>query len=370
MGLFKKQDTKFTFVPSVSAIDIDNSIWNQGMFSYFDETSTRNTNYLINNNLTPFDDIYSNDNNSHHTVREPFLLENIIEYEIMYDNMYIQNRIINEIGGFKISRDFEAKDKIIAGKDVSSNLAVTYYGTNGIAYSHTKHINQGNVIIKNGTTVTMQAGEIIEFEDGFEVEEGASFEATVGTDPCSGNTKTIKQIIIPPHISGRNTVCGSTVFNTECSGNCEIEWQLTGENTSVTASGTGFSIDSLPYGQYTIYCTKITDKGTATRTKVIKVKCNTLEKSLEQQMYANKQLQKEDIVLYPNPANTEFTILINSKNEINFSVEIKDIFGKIVKTENDLSNNSKLSIKELSAGIYFVKIKTNGNEVVKKLIIN
>ena len=91
---------------------------------------------------------------------------------------------------------------------------------------------------------------------------------------------------------------------------------------------------------------------------------------MEQQIIANKQLQNSDIALYPNPANTQFSISINTPEQIVFNVEIKDIFGKTVKSKNNLSNNANIDIRELSSGVYFVKIKTDNNEVVKKLIEN
>lgn len=76
------------------------------------------------------------------------------------------------------------------------------------------------------------------------------------------------------------------------------------------------------------------------------------------------------IRLFPNPSNGEFTLESAHHNiELN-SVEITDISGRIIY--NKIINLPKTTIQlELEAGVYIVKIKTqNGNEVVKRLIVN
>ncbi len=81
----------------------------------------------------------------------------------------------------------------------------------------------------------------------------------------------------------------------------------------------------------------------------------------------------ENIVMYPNPANTIVTITVNSLMELNSSISIVDMLGReIFNTEiNSLqteNNTFKLDISELNNGIYFVLINSD-KRFVKKLVV-
>jgi len=72
-------------------------------------------------------------------------------------------------------------------------------------------------------------------------------------------------------------------------------------------------------------------------------------------------LISENINIYPNPTNG----IINFDKVGNITkVEITDISGKIVKT----FSNKNIDISELNSGIYFLKIKTDNETVVTKVI--
>ena len=73
-----------------------------------------------------------------------------------------------------------------------------------------------------------------------------------------------------------------------------------------------------------------------------------------------------NIVMYPNPANDRVTIT----NLENASVAIFDIVGKSVITTTGISGDTSLNVSQLSAGTYFVRIESQGDTQVKKLVIN
>ncbi|MDP9956423.1 surface protein [Epilithonimonas hungarica] len=77
---------------------------------------------------------------------------------------------------------------------------------------------------------------------------------------------------------------------------------------------------------------------------------------------ATNELQSKKIQIYPNPAK-DFILIDNLKN--NTEVEIYDIQGKLVKKEK--YNNSPISLKNLSQGIYILKIPTENYS--QKLIV-
>ena len=85
--------------------------------------------------------------------------------------------------------------------------------------------------------------------------------------------------------------------------------------------------------------------------------------SIEDQIFA------DGILLYPNPVSDGLTIVNNSGEEI-FSVSIIDISGKIIDTLdlNSSSNEQIISLRELSAGMYFVHITTENVIAVKRIV--
>jgi hypothetical protein len=71
------------------------------------------------------------------------------------------------------------------------------------------------------------------------------------------------------------------------------------------------------------------------------------------------------IKIYPNPTAEKLTI---ESDELRIeSVSICDIFGKIQKIENWRTENT-IDISHLLSGVYFVKIRTEAGEVVRKVV--
>lgn len=73
--------------------------------------------------------------------------------------------------------------------------------------------------------------------------------------------------------------------------------------------------------------------------------------------------------MYPNPASADLTIQLPSDSE-NATVQFYDYLGRLALTKNISSSNDKLNIKELSAGIYILKVisedKIGSQKFVKK----
>ncbi len=75
------------------------------------------------------------------------------------------------------------------------------------------------------------------------------------------------------------------------------------------------------------------------------------------------------IAIYPNPSSGIYTITTN-----NFpleKIEVYDVTGKIINTENNIqisNNSSVLNLTHVSSGLYFVKITVNNQTTTKKII--
>lgn len=90
--------------------------------------------------------------------------------------------------------------------------------------------------------------------------------------------------------------------------------------------------------------------------------------------FAELSSNGSDFAVYPNPANNFAVVLLKLSDEQNVSIEIYNMLGDKVYSM-DAGNtqagmhNYKLNTAEFSAGVYFVKVITNGSTQVKKLEI-
>jgi hypothetical protein len=73
----------------------------------------------------------------------------------------------------------------------------------------------------------------------------------------------------------------------------------------------------------------------------------------------------EAVQVCPNLA--EGCIYIDSEND-NVQVHIRNAMGQLVIAEEFFKNNSKINLTGLQAGIYFITIKSSGNERIMKFI--
>lgn len=73
------------------------------------------------------------------------------------------------------------------------------------------------------------------------------------------------------------------------------------------------------------------------------------------------------LLLYPNPANREFSILINDPRLAKEKIEVNvyDVLGKLVLASDGVQ---KINIQGLAEGIYLVNIRAGGFSVQKRLI--
>lgn len=81
-----------------------------------------------------------------------------------------------------------------------------------------------------------------------------------------------------------------------------------------------------------------------------------------------KELAEEnEFSISPNPANESVTVSIHTR-EKNVQVEIYNALGQKVISEKMVTNELKISIAELQAGTYFIKLVGTENQSTKKLI--
>ncbi|MCG2417922.1 T9SS type A sorting domain-containing protein [Aequorivita sp. F47161] len=77
----------------------------------------------------------------------------------------------------------------------------------------------------------------------------------------------------------------------------------------------------------------------------------------------------ENLEIYPNPTSESFTVR-SSQLILETTISVYDIQGKLLFSEKMLPQNGKLTmdISSLENGVYFVKISSEENSIVKKII--
>ena len=95
---------------------------------------------------------------------------------------------------------------------------------------------------------------------------------------------------------------------------------------------------------------------------------NTFETEFVAQSLSVDEYSTDDFALYPNPASSIVNIKLKNPSSGNTSVEIIDVQGKTV-IQNTINETLQLNVKNIEAGLYFVKLKQNSKQTIKKLII-
>ncbi len=77
-------------------------------------------------------------------------------------------------------------------------------------------------------------------------------------------------------------------------------------------------------------------------------------------------------LLYPNPSNGNYVIEINTDQNENYTIDIFDLSGKNILTQNGSlisGSNTILIAQNFVAGVYLVKVKTDSGEMNVKVVV-
>lgn len=72
--------------------------------------------------------------------------------------------------------------------------------------------------------------------------------------------------------------------------------------------------------------------------------------------------------LFPNPTSDVLNLEIQNSKHQNVNIEILSAIGQRVFTDRFIENNIQLNVKDLSNGIYFLKVELDGKFIVSKFI--
>jgi len=83
---------------------------------------------------------------------------------------------------------------------------------------------------------------------------------------------------------------------------------------------------------------------------------------------SNTNFEKFDFSIYPNPSDEYLNIQLANDYSSDLELAIYNEIGIKCKSDRITSSNTRIDTKELSSGVYFVKLKTDTETLVKKLI--
>jgi hypothetical protein len=86
----------------------------------------------------------------------------------------------------------------------------------------------------------------------------------------------------------------------------------------------------------------------------------------------NSEISK--ILIYPNPANNSFTLMLNSLSDETVQVQIQSVQGKTIESKQiDIfsgTNQTNFDVSKLHEGLYLISVKGEKNNATEKLIIS
>lgn len=177
---------------------------------------------------------------------------------------------------------------------------------------------------------------------------------------CAGQAVTFTNTTTPTSILGNRTY-NSAAF--------DVYWNSQPDSTYFWSYGDGSPLASSLNGSHTYAAagsynaTLATVSGLYTScydTKVTPVNV-TVCTDIQENNAANM------LSIYPNPSNGAFTVNLNNADKA--VVEVYNVVGKVVYSTQLANNSASINLANQAAGMYFVKVISNNNTLVKQVIV-
>lgn len=226
----------------------------------------------------------------------------------------------------------------------------TYGSTNGMQYT-----NANNVVVPDVHSIGFVWATML-WDLHWKYVEKYGYSSDVLANTTNGSTKVLQLVTNalklqgcnPSFIEGRDAILAADMAATNGQDKCMI-WKV-------------FAKRGLGVGASAGAKNNINDQ---TQSFTIPEECNSLGTDDLAAIKDNK------VSIYPNPAKDEFFITFPSKTLGKVSVELYDMSGKLVSSEDKISPEDKkaISTSHLVNGTYMVKVKGFGFESSSKVIV-
>lgn len=112
------------------------------------------------------------------------------------------------------------------------------------------------------------------------------------------------------------------------------------------------------------------NNGTYTVVLIVTNSCgsDTISQTINVTSVGVEDIKNMEISLFPNPAKNYLLIKSNSSDIISY--EIIDVFGKIIKNNFESKSSFNIKINDIAKGVYFIKLKTENEIIIKKFVKN
>jgi len=181
-----------------------------------------------------------------------------------------------------------------------------------------------------------------------------------------GNANISGELIADGGLGGNSGLYGNgTTCDYSASGFCGANSFSTGNGTSGQAGGAGsggrIKIFVLECSQYSNTGTiSIQGGGVNADNGTLGEVCGYL---------AIEEIKEElDFMIYPNPFDSQFTLVLNIENDLDLILEITNSVGTLVHQSNQINQKSNIDLSNVDSGVYFVRIISENQNIIKKII--
>ena len=205
--------------------------------------------------------------------------------------------------------------------------------------------------------------------------------SVIVSNNCGNSISNIISVTVASAPGSAGTIAGPTSFcrhSTQTfsvapvAGATNYVWSVPSQATITYGSGTNSIVVNfkVKQGNVTVKPANQCGSGPLSVLPVEVIKCFNANNAVMRE----KSNSDNECHIFPNPASSEITIHFNSETENEFILNLYDIHGRIVLSENSKSivglNVLNVRIEFLNKGIYMAEIISGNERIIKKLIIN
>lgn len=80
-------------------------------------------------------------------------------------------------------------------------------------------------------------------------------------------------------------------------------------------------------------------------------------------------MDSKALSVYPNPSKGVFQVAVNDFKGSNIAIEVLDMQGKLIYSGISGVNNTEINLKNAAAGVYMLKVSTDSQVAIKRLVV-
>ncbi|PHR43958.1 MAG: hypothetical protein COA32_15600 [Fluviicola sp.] len=96
---------------------------------------------------------------------------------------------------------------------------------------------------------------------------------------------------------------------------------------------------------------------------------DTTSKDKEIKKRSNDELQKQEVLIYPNPNDGNFVVLLENPETVK-GIYISNNLGQVVDSRNEVFKQNSYTLNYFNSGVYSVEVVYSDKTIRKKIIIN